>query len=94
MTEHSEDRLVQQTVANYFQDKPKWDSIYAYNDEVLSENGTLGRLSENEVVLTRYLRQALEKNNPGLPVDAYGSAIKQIIETSVTKSLIQINKGK
>jgi len=94
VNEYTEDFLVQQTVANYFHDKLKWESIYAYNDEVLGENGTLGRASESEVVLTRYLRQALEKNNPGLPGDAYESAIKQVIETSVTKSLVQINKEK
>jgi len=92
--DYSEDRLVQQTVAAYFRDKLGWESVYAYNDEILSVDGTLGRVSEREVVLVRYLRRALEKLNPDLPAEAYESAIKQITETSVTKSLVQINREK
>lgn len=90
----SEDRLVQQTVANYFHDKLGWESVYAFNEEVLGVDGTLGRVSEREMVLVRYLRQALEKLNRDFPPDAYESAVKQIIETSVTKSLIQTNREK
>ena len=92
--EYSEDRLVQQTVANYFRDQLGWETVFAYNEEVLGEDGTLGRVSEREIVLLRYLRQALEKLNPHLPPEAYESAIKQITETSVTKSLVQINREK
>lgn len=60
--DYSEDKLVQQTTANYFKDKLGWESVYAYNDEILGLNGTLGRISEREVVLVRYLRKALENN--------------------------------
>ncbi|MEX2089197.1 MAG: type I restriction endonuclease, partial [Bacteroidota bacterium] len=90
----SEDRLIQQTVANYFHHPLGWDSVYAFNDEVLGSNGTFGRVSEREVVLTRYLREALEELNPGLPSEAYESAIKQITERSTTKSPEQINQEK
>jgi type I restriction enzyme R subunit len=92
--EYSEDRLVQQTVANYFHDKLEWESVFAYNEETLGVDGTLGRVSEREIVLVRYLSQALEQLNSGLPSEAYESAIKQIIETSATKSLVQINREK
>lgn len=91
---YSEDTLVQQTTANYFRDYLGWESVYAYNDETLGADGTLGRTSEREVVLVRYLRQALEKLNPGLPSEAYDSATKQIVETSVAKSTLQTNKEK
>jgi type I restriction enzyme R subunit len=90
----TEDRLVQRTTAEYFNGKLKWDSVYAFNEEVLGETGTLGRLSEKEVVLTRYLRNSLEKLNPGLPSAAYDSAIKIISESSVSKSMLQINREK
>jgi type I restriction enzyme R subunit len=40
------------------------------------------------------LRQALEKFNAGLPIEAYDAAIKQVIESSVTKSSVQVNKEK
>lgn len=91
---YTEDRLVQATTADYFKDKLKWKSVYAYNEETLGKDGTLGRESESEVILLRYLRQALEKLNPKLPTDAYDNAIRQITESSTSKSLLQINKDK
>jgi type I restriction enzyme R subunit len=90
----TEDRLVQQTVADYLQDNLGWESVFAYNQEQLGPNGTLGRHSEKEVILTRYLRLALEKLNPNLPPGAYSSAIRQISETSATKSTAQVNREK
>lgn len=92
--DYTEDRLVQATTADYFKEKLKWESVYAYNEEILGEDGTLGRESESEVILLRYLRQALEKLNPELPTDAYDNAIRQLSESSTSKSLLQINKDK
>ncbi len=90
----SEDRLVQRTTADYFSDELKWDSVYAYNEEVLGAGGTLGRLNEGEVVLTRYLRRALAKLNPGLPEHAYEQAVQRIAETSAVKATVQLNQEK
>jgi type I restriction enzyme R subunit len=90
----TEDCLVQATTAACFRDILGWDSIYAYNDKVLGADGTLGRRSESEVVLTRDLRAALEDLNPGLPADAYDQAVRLIVETSAVKSLVQINREK
>jgi type I restriction enzyme R subunit len=90
----SEDRLVQATAAAYFRDSLGWDSVYAYNDEVLGPNGTLGRCGEGEVVLTRVLRQALAELNPGLPTEAYEQAVGRIVETSAVKPVVQINREK
>jgi len=94
VTDYTEDRLVQQTTAAYLHDKMGWESVYAYNDEMLGPDGTLGRTTEREIVLIRYLRLTLEKLNPDLPSEAYDSAIKQIVETSVAKSTLQTNKEK
>jgi type I restriction enzyme R subunit len=90
----SEDVLVQRTTADYFRDELGWDSVYAFDEETFGSDGTLGRTSKKEVVLTRYVRQALEKLNPGLPVIAYETAIKTITETSVSKSPLQLNREK
>jgi type I restriction enzyme, R subunit len=90
----SEDRLVQQTVADYLRDELGWESVFAYNEEVLGAEGTLGRASEGEVMLTRYLRRALVKFNPGLPDDAYDQAVKQLTEVSVAKTALQTNREK
>lgn len=75
MINFNEDTLVQQTTANYLRDQLGWDSIYAYNQETFGPNGLLGRNSDREVVLTRYLRQALKKLNPNLPEIAYDEAV-------------------
>ncbi len=90
----TEDRLVQATTAAFFRDVLGWDSVYAYNDEVLGANGTLGRRNEGEVVLTRDLRAALERLNPGLPAEAYDQAVSRVVETSSVKSIVQINREK
>ncbi len=89
--EMTEDRLVQKTVADYFRDALGWQAVYAFNDEIFGDGSTLGRFSDREVVLVRYLRQALESLNPGLPPIAYETAIKQITESSVAKSTLQTN---
>ncbi len=94
VNDYSEDRLVQQTVASFFRDIMGWDSVYAYNDETLGKAGTLGRTVEREIVLTRYLRRALEELNPGLPSEAYESAMQSVLESSVAKSSLQMNKEK
>jgi len=90
---YTEDTLVQQTTADFLEQELGWDSVYAYN-EVLGEGGTLGRKSENEVVLTRYLWKALEDLNPGLSVDAYAGAVSQIVEFSATQTPLSTNRQK
>lgn len=45
--------LAQETTANYLRDHLGWESVYAYNTETLGKEGTLGRSSESDVVLTR-----------------------------------------
>lgn len=90
--DYSEDKLIQETTANYLHDKLGWDTVYAFNDEFLGEAGTLGRKSENEVVLVRYLREALYRLNPGFPAEAYESAIRTLTEFSAAKAPLQINK--
>lgn len=86
--EMTEDRLVQETTAKYFHDELGWDSVFAYNQE----GESLGRSSQKDIYLVQYLRQALEKLNPDLPESAYESAVKQITEVSVSRSMIQVNR--
>ncbi|GGK71768.1 type I restriction endonuclease subunit R [Rufibacter glacialis] len=81
MNQLNEDNLVQAEAAKFFQEDLGWESVYAYKEEVLGPEGTLGRTSYKEVYLVRYLRQALQKLNPGLPFEAYEAAIRQITET-------------
>jgi type I restriction enzyme R subunit len=59
MSHLTEDTLVQKTTADYLHDKLGWESVYAYNNETFGPQGILGRASDREVVLARYLLAAL-----------------------------------
>ncbi len=89
---NSEDRLVQKTFADHLHDVLGWDSVYAWNDETFGPNGTLGRTDAREVVLTRDLRAALVKLNPGLPPSAIDEAIQKLTRHDFTRSLLQHNQ--
>ena len=91
---YTEDTLVQQTTAEYLQQQLGWESVYAYNNEAFGPDGTLGRYSDQEVVLTRYLRSKLVELNPGLPEQAYDEAVRQIVTKTTTQSLMATNREK
>ena len=93
-SQFTEDNLVQKTTADYLEHQLGWDSVYAFNSETFGTNGTLGRANDSEVVLTRYLRQALEEFNPDLPRGAYENAIRELIQVSAAQSTLQTNREK
>lgn len=90
----SEDTLVQKTTSDYFRNQLGWRSLYAYNRETFGPDSLLGRNSDREVVLTRYLRQALEKLNPNLPKITYDEAVRQVVDYSQSQSLLANNFDK
>jgi len=90
----NEDTLVQQTTADYLKSKLGWDSVYAYNQETFGADGLLGRKSDREVVLTRYLREAIKKFNPELPETAYDEAVRQVVDYSQSQSMLSSNFDK
>ena len=93
-TPYTEDTLVQQTTAEYLEQQLGWESVYAYNSEDFGPDSLLGRTSDREVVLTRYLLSALQSLNPGLPEDAYNDAIRQITSTTASQSIVATNREK
>ena len=92
--EYSENILVQNSAGNLLQHVLGWDVHFAYNKEVLGENGTFGRKSYKDIVLTRYLRLALFDNNDWLTEDHCENAIKTLLSYSSTSTLMQINRDK
>jgi len=82
---YDEHTLVQETTATYLRDQLGWESVYAYNTETFGKEGTLGRKDETEIVLTRYLGEALIELNPGLPQEAYHAAIREITQPTVSQ---------
>jgi type I restriction enzyme R subunit len=89
---NSEDRLVQQTFAEYLHDALGWDSVYAWNQEIFGPHGTLGRDSERDVVLVRDLRVALARLNPDLPESAREQAVEKLTRVDFSRSLVQHNR--
>ena len=89
---YTEDTLVQQTTADYLEQQLGWESIYSHNAEDFGPNSLLGRASDREVVLTRYLYAALRLLNPGLPDAAYDDAVRQISATAASQTLVAANR--
>ncbi len=89
---NSEDRLVQATFAEYLHDVLGWDSVYARNQETFGVDGTLGRGSERDVILTRDLRQAITRLNPDLPDAAADEAVRKLSRYDQTRSTLQHNQ--
>ncbi|MCR9257689.1 MAG: type I restriction endonuclease subunit R [Alphaproteobacteria bacterium] len=94
MNDYTEDQLVQQTMADYLAEQHGWRSVMAWNQETFGIEGTLGRKSDKDVVLTRYLSEALVTLNPGLPDVAYQQALREITDIFGSQSLVRINQDK
>ena len=90
---NSEDRLVQAAFAEHLEKKLGWDSIYAWNEETFGPDGTLGRADAKQAVLTRDLRAALERLNPGLPATAINDVRRDLTVYDVSRSTAQHNRG-
>ena len=91
---YTEDSLVQQTTAEYLEGQLGWKSIYAHNAEDFGPDSLLGRASDREVVLTRALRAKLVQLNPGLPDAAYDDALRQIVATAASQTMVATNREK
>lgn len=62
-SDYSENIFVQHSAANLLRDELGWKVACAYNMEMLGENGTFDWKSYQEIVLWRYLQQAVIKLN-------------------------------
>ena len=92
--DYSENILVQESAGNLLRDELGWDVQFAYNTEVLGENGTLGRHSYKEIILTRYLKKALFQFNDWMTEEYCDSAIKTLCAFTSSATLMQINEEK
>lgn len=89
---NSEDQLVQATFATHLERELGWECVYAWNNETFGPYGTLGRKDTREVVLTRDLRNAIERLNPDLPSVAVEEAITKLNLHDQTRSLLANNQ--
>lgn len=91
--EYSENILVQESAGKVLENLG-WEVVFAYNTEVLGPDGTLGRTSYREILLTRYLKKALFENNEWMTESYADSAIKTLSSVSAAAALIQTNEDK
>lgn len=92
--DYSENILVQESASHLLEQELGWEVALAYNTEKLGKDGTFGRTSYREILLTRYFRQALQKLNPWITPIQLDEAQKKMESHLSTASLMQINEEK
>lgn len=92
--DYSENIIVQNSAGNLLQNELGWEVKLAYDKEILGENGTFGRMSYKEVLLSRYFRKALAELNPWITNEQITEAEKKMLSHLSTSSLMQINEEK
>lgn len=88
----TEETLVQEVTADYLLSELHWDESFYGMHEKLGPEGDLGRRSEQEVVLTRYLGEKLIELNPGLPDVAYKEAMRIVTELPASTNIVAGNR--
>jgi len=91
---YSEDKLIEQTCIDIFQQELAWEIANVYKGETFGDNGTIGRDSEADVLLKTRFYEAIKKFNPNLPQQAYDLAYETINADDATKELEEINHEK
>lgn len=92
--DYSEDQLIQRSAAEFLEKELGWTSVYAFDKEVLGADGTLGRTSYHEVLLTFHFRKALKALNPWLTDKQLAEATERMTEHMSSQTLMQINEQK
>lgn len=92
--DYSENILVQKSAGDLLRDELGWDVQFAYNTEVLGKNGTFGRTSYHEILLSRYFQNALRRLNPWMTDSQLSEAQKTLESRLSTASLLQVNEEK
>ena len=90
MNPYTEDHLVEQPAMELLQ-YIGWETENCY-EEVFGKEGTLGRKTTSEVVLTRYLRDAINRLNPNVSPDAVDIAIEEITRDRSSLSPLKANQ--
>lgn len=91
--EYSEDNLVEKATQDVLEELG-WQVQYAWTKESFGEQGLLGREHKGEVVLRRYVLQALRQLNPGVPETAYQQAIDALQMAMADRTLEKNNQEK
>lgn len=92
ISEYSENILVQESAGHLLENELGWEVVFAYDQEVLGEHGTLGRRDFKEILLLRYLKKALLQLNPWIIESQITEVIKSLKTVLSTDTPIQTNE--
>lgn len=92
--DYSENILVQESTGNLLKNELGWNVEFAYNTEVLGKEGTFGRENYNEILLSRYFRDAMKKLNSWITEEQIVEAQAVLKHRLSSSSLLQINEEK
>jgi type I restriction enzyme, R subunit len=90
MNPYTEDSLVEQPALALL-NSMGWKKQNCIN-EVLGRDGTLGRETTSEVVLVRFLRDAIKRLNPEADIDAVNAAIEEITRDRSSMTPVAANQ--
>jgi len=90
MNQYGEDALIEQPAIALFQELG-WETVNCFH-ETLGTGGTLGRETTSVVVLTRYLRNVLEKLNPDVDSEAINLAVEEIVKDRSSLNPVHANR--
>ena len=90
--EYSENILVQESAGNLLQNELGWEVKFAYNTEKLGIDGTFGRKSYQEILLSRYFRLKVQEFNPWITPAQIDEVQKNFEAHLASASLMQINE--
>ena len=92
--EYSENILVQESAGNLLQNELGWEVKFAYDTEKLGADGTFGRKSYQEILLSRYFRLKVQEFNPWITPAQIDEVQKNFEAHLASASLMQINEEK
>ena len=92
--DYSENILIQESSGQLLHDELGWDVAFAFDTEVLGKDGSFGRTSYKEILLSRYFREALLRLNPWISPAQIDEAQRVMEHRLSTASLLQINEEK
>jgi type I restriction enzyme R subunit len=87
----TEDQLVEQPAIQYLTETLGWDHVNCYG-ETFGESGTLGRVSNSEVVLSSKLAAAVRRLNPELLDGAVEQVVEEVTRDRSAMSLVEANR--
>ena len=94
MSSLSEDGIVEQPLMDILSQELNWEVADVYDGEKFGPSGTIGRDSQEDVLLKHRFLYTVKTLNPNLPDIAYDKAFEEINSNDITKNMEDLNHVK